>query len=640
MDFAREQPEPRNILYEQLESIFLQQASQGFFTKNAIPKIFEIEKNEETGEINVLGLSKVDPETNEPPGIADQIKKWSINETPGKGDCLFAAIATILNSETETKNGIQTSTILPRIAKRNKKNGKIKLVKYQSIETNPYLYNGLYTSQTVRRAMGDYLRVNTRQFDSFYQGIPQDLPEMVKRQDQGETLTSGQKEDIRSYKFVLNKDNTEIEEKDTIIDIMTEPASEENIVKSEFSKPEIRENRTPDKYFWGESVAFISLELIFNIKFMIFDLSDELSLNSRVEFDDNGQTRYGVVKQMNDTSVQIITNDYQEHEKNITEVKLANLYSFRKTEASFDDDLKELELPNKNPKLSFLFYTRKEGNEHYETISQSGSVFKERTRRLSKTSQKTYLFDSSNLPSYFNYLIFQYIYGFNSKGTLGVKTTDSILQYRKKPAAGKELGPPTSDKDGTIGTKIEFMYKVYQDRLSGRPITEPLFRPQFGGQLGGQVKQYVNTYLQNSMNLDTKNTYYIVVDLDLYPGTSMTSSQRYRLSCANNYDRMREAWSDIFGLQYESGELDTSSVQSPIEQATATVEPSAPMAEASVIPSKGGSVSRTKTRKQQLVHKFTRRIRELCNKSDNKVQPGKKKTRKHKIKVKRNTRRR
>ena len=157
--------------------------------------------------------------------------------------------------------------------------------------------------------MGDYLRVNTDQFDRFYTRIPQDLPEMVKRQDQGETLTSDQKEEIRSYKFVLNKDNTEIEEKDTIIDIMTEPASEENIVKSEFSKPEIRENRTPDKYFWGESVAFISLELIFNIKFMILDLSDKLELNSRVEFDDNGQKRYGVVKQKNNTSVQIITND-------------------------------------------------------------------------------------------------------------------------------------------------------------------------------------------------------------------------------------------------------------------------------------------------------------------------------------------
>jgi hypothetical protein len=263
-------------------------------------------------------------------------------------------------------------------------------------------------------------------------------------------------------------------------------------------------------------------------------------------------------------------------------------------------------------------------------------VFKERTRRLSQTSQKTYLFDSSNLPSYFNYLIFQYIYGFNDKGTFGVRTTDSILQYRKVKS-GKEPGPPSSDDKGTIGTKIEFMYDVYKDRLSGTQPRGELFTVQ----LGGQVKQYVNTYLQNSMNLDTKNTYYIVVDLDLYPGTSMTSSQRYRLSCANNYDRMREAWSDIFGLQYESGELDTSSVQSPIEQATATVEPSAPMAEASVVPSKGGSVSsHRKTRKQQLVHKFTRRIRELCNNSDNKVQSGKKKTRKHKIKIKRNTRRR
>ena len=144
--------------------------------------------------------------------------------------------------------------------------------------------------------------------------------------------------------------------------------------------------------------------------------------------------------------------------------------------------------------------------------------------------------------------------------------------------------------------------------------------------MGGKVKPYVTTYLQNSMNTDTKNTYYVVIDLDLYPGTSLTSGQKYRLSCAHNYDRMREAWSDIFGLQYEPGELDTSSVQSPIEtQASAP-----PMAEAvPVKETKGGSRLR-KTLKKPHKKRFTRHIH---------LKTRNKKSRKQKTKIKHKTRR-
>ena len=123
--------------------------------------------------------------------------------------------------------------------------------------------------------------------------------------------------------------------------------------------------------------------------------------------------------------------------------------------------------------------------------------------------------------------------------------------------------------------------------------------------MGGKVKPYVTTYLQNSMNVDTKNTYYIVVDLDLYPGTSLTSGQKFRLSCSHNYDRMRSAWADIFGLQYEPGELDTSSVQSPMEtQASAP-----PMAEAVPVQEAKGGAIRKKTYKKPYKHRYTKHAR-------------------------------
>jgi hypothetical protein len=94
-------------------------------------------------------------------------------------------------------------------------------------------------------------------------------------------------------------------------------------------------------------------------------------------------------------------------------------------------------------------------------------------------------------------------------------------------------------------------------------------------QLGGaqqEVQKYLQTYLQNSPGANAKNTYYIVIDLNLFPDTGkpMTSLEKFRLRCGNTKDRIREAAADAFGLYYVPGEMDTSRLQDdvPLPEAT------------------------------------------------------------------------
>ena len=614
--FAAERPQPGDVLYEQLETIFIQQAARGFYTSEQTRKLFQIEKNSETGKPQVVGVAKVNPNTNKPPGLADQLKTWGINENDGKGDCLFLAISQLLNGNTTTVDGKEYSSVVPRIAKR-KRNGDLSLVTHNSVKTNPYLYDGFYTAQTVRRALGDYLRVDTDQFTIYLERVNSDLPRLVQRQDAGESLSQGDKTTIMEYKFMLNDDNTKIEDPDTILDIMMEPADEKNIVDAEKSNPSLRAKRTADKYYWGEDLTLLCLEIVFNTKLMVIQVPEKnqsIARNTRVEFKESGEVHYGTVRKIVDNVCEVITNDYTSYQKQTTELTAANLYSL--------SHFSSLLTRNTTTVLGYLLFHQNGSQGHYEAIYRNMSVRKkEEGRRV----PRRYLFsiDTKSIPSYMVYLMFQSVCQFNEEGrfvdvatdpvyypvtTEMAKDFDRFQELDKKVATGKITPEDPSGEYqkyqnlletfpekrlfpmGEVGTAIRIMYQNYQDRLSG---VEPPESKKIRVQFGGQVKQYVTTYLQNSMNTDTKNTYYVVIDLDLYPGTSLTSGQRYRMSCANNYDRMRSAWADIWGLTYEPGELDASSVQA------------IPMVEAEPVASKIGG--RRRTLKHPAIQHVTRR---------------------------------
>ena len=575
MDFTKEKQPPGEILSEQFERYLLQESSRGFFTKTAILNIFDVVKKDD-------GSYEISLKGNKPrqAGMKRQLESWDIEENDGKGDCMFDAMSQILNG------------------------GDLDPKDYNDVQE--YKVNGKYTSHSIRRAISDYLREQGRESFNFYRNFeaPQNLVELVKKQDELQELTTKEKEDIMQYKFMLNDDNSEFMDDEMIIDRISKPSNPNNVDETESTEEET--SKLPyDKYYWGDNLTIIAFEEIFNIKLVIIAKHDQnktsIDLNSRVEFKEDEEVMYGTVRKLedNDTAI-IITDNYVNYTKPVNELELVKLYTVLRNDSS-------LKL-NKNTLLGFLFYHMNGAQGHYESIYKKGVV----GRQVNKRQYKFLPSIAVNKYPFIIYMIFLSIYGFDQQGEFVQRGEDSVFTAEKI----------SKNESNPIRTVTQSMYKRYTNNLQGQETQGR----RLSFQMGGQVKPYVTTYLQNSMNVDTKNTYYVVIDLDLYPGTSLTSGQKYRLSCANNYDKIKEAWSDIFGLQYEPGELDTSSVQSPIEtQASAP-----PMAEAvPVREAKGGSRLR-RTLKKPHKKRFTRHIH---------LKTRNKKSRKQKTKIKYKTRR-
>ena len=560
---------------EQFERYLLQESSRGFFTKTAILNIFDVVKKDD-------GSYEISLKGNKPrqAGMKRQLESWDIEENDGKGDCMFEAMSQILNGGDSDPEDF--------------------------IDVPEYKVNGKYTTHSIRRAISDYLRDQGRELFNSYRNneAPQDLVELVKKQDELQELTTKQKQDIMQYKFMLNDDNSEFMDDEMIIDRISKPSNPNNVDEIESTVEET--SKLPyDKYYWGDNLTIIAFEEIFNIKLVIIAKHDQnktsIDLNSRVEFKEDEEIMYGTVRKLEDNgTATIITDNYVNYTKPVKELELVKLYTVLRNDSSLK--------PNKRTLLGFLFYHMNGSQGHYESIYKKGVV----GRQINKKQYKFLPSIAVNKYPFIIYMIFLSIYGFDQQGEFVQRGEDSVFTAEKI----------TKNESNPIRTVTQTMYKRYTNNLQGQETQGR----RLSFQMGGQVKPYVTTYLQNSMNVDTKNTYYVVIDLDLYPGTSLTSGQKYRLSCANNYDKIKEAWSDIFGLQYEPGELDTSSVQSPIEtQASAP-----PMAEAvPVREAKGGSRLR-RTLKKPHKKRFTRHIH---------LKTRNKKSRKQKTKIKHKTRR-
>jgi hypothetical protein len=66
---------------------------------------------------------------------------------------------------------------------------------------------------------------------------------------------------------------------------------------------------------------------------------------------------------------------------------------------------------------------------------------------------------------------------------------------------------------------------------------------------------------------DSKLSYYVIIDLELYPGDSIPLLKRPVIACNMRYEKIRQAFADMFGLVYqpldfnERGHVSPSSVK-------------------------------------------------------------------------------
>jgi len=71
--------------------------------------------------------------------------------------------------------------------------------------------------------------------------------------------------------------------------------------------------------------------------------------------------------------------------------------------------------------------------------------------------------------------------------------------------------------------------------------------------------RYVSSNRGNSAfssNRDSRLSYYVIIDLELYPGKDgIPMAQKAVLACQNRYEKIRQAWAKLFGLVYRPNEL-------------------------------------------------------------------------------------
>ena len=72
----------------------------------------------------------------------------------------------------------------------------------------------------------------------------------------------------------------------------------------------------------------------------------------------------------------------------------------------------------------------------------------------------------------------------------------------------------------------------------------------------------------NRPNAPTKNdtnlSYYVVIDLELYPGEDIPLTKRAVLGCQIRYEKIRQAYADMFGFVYQPIELKEENYSAPI----------------------------------------------------------------------------
>lgn len=106
----------------------------------------------------------------------------------------------------------------------------------------------------------------------------------------------------------------------------------------------------------------------------------------------------------------------------------------------------------------------------------------------------------------------------------------------------------------------DYIEKLARDNKLNLPKGSGLTR----GNDEESIKKALAYYLKNPQKLESKNSYYVVMDLDLYPGTSISTAQKARMQCSRVWDNIQEAWADSRGADYVPKEQDISKAPLPV----------------------------------------------------------------------------
>jgi len=496
-------------------------------------------------------------DTDKPDGLQD----WYVFDNIGGGDCFFASVMEALNNQIDL---IDATTINPYTETID---GKQK-----------------YTISSLRKIVSDKFDKSTYDFYcSVLSGsnCPFDPTQ----------INMGQlSDDLRGIYNLLVDSSQNVRTLDEVKQHISNPC-----------------DKTTGCY-WADQFAINALQNTLKIKFIIFDMTKRLSKGlyegdrviykgEEYRIDEINSGQYTLGNEVGDIIPNVTKSE-------ISSFKNDSRHNFRIECSSSEEDIDFKDFiyilkKNISPTKSNPVY-------HYEFVKNT------------KINNSVVSF--SDIPDYIKYLIYDNCYRFlklAAKDKTGFYSTinfrNKFIEYDKKlekvqkitrtnteleeaekiqidlikeqkdleeKLALLQLDPKTDtkkidfikDKLQQVNNRLDKVIKRIELLESGKPIFggqvpinppyyNPYINPYYNPYQINQIPNY-NGYkrydpaIYKSKERESKFAYYVNIELELYPGTSVNTLQKSAVKCQSTFERIREAYADLFGYQYRPASLD------------------------------------------------------------------------------------
>jgi hypothetical protein len=470
--------------------------------KTNMEKNFDREYTEILREhINVLYISAMRDnclfETFDNDKIDKIIISWNVTNNPGGGDCFFYAISELFNAE---------------------------LVNNGKKSNNPFAEpSGYFSYKSLRRAISDATYgLQQNDADGWNNALRPQI-ENVDMDDEGADPNDRQMR--REYSFLFNDAGNWIGD---------------NI-------DELRNVMRNGTRYWGDDIAIKILERIFKVKFIVIDTTvivegTPIPIGVNVTFINHSKTRsFGVIKsfvhdQPNDEYVYEIEDIHYMTHQNIrglqNQVTSSQEFPFRIAPSANDPAS-----ANEYSQFAFLLLTVEKGTnaEHYEIMHNN--------------IDNKFIYTFQEIPDYLKYFIFKMQWKF----------------FPGRDASWFGINNVTRDYFNLLQQRYEEVRDNAPQRLQNiangvdPALASIAIGPHRGGMIGGQISnknRYVNVNNDNTSKIDdSKLSYYIIIDLELYPGESIPLNKQPVIACNLRYEKIRQSFADMFGFVYHPNDF-------------------------------------------------------------------------------------
>jgi len=481
----------------------------------------------------------------------NKIQPWMVLSNDGNGDCLFYVFCQLLNSsDYKVKNSVL----------KNRKNtftipNNVKNIAY-------YDTAGNYTVAGLRNLVADFIIYDTE-----------------KGKNIGDMLISRNTNNPADQYIVPGDLNKTLNNMRTCADEKNRGASKQKALSDDKT------------YYWGDETAISIFEYIFQLNTIL--IHKPKFTNNKIEIYNANDTITKNLKTTNNGDY--IEVDYME---NNASVRVEGYLLEKKF--SVNQELQSITVlkntANKNTPNTECKYEKTQINNNNDIINSISKIEKYKIY-----NNKGFVLDNSQ--QYQNYV---YILNhdenhyeavcFNIRGNMRCLFNDvDIFNFHPYIIYmifiyAYMIASPTSSPFYTTSLQkyLEPLYNYYSYNnviknnrlLLGGAVDGDGIPNTNNNSYYGKFNTYVNDKLNQQLSIDSsgKNipqyyanpnlSYYVVVDLELFPGDTISSIDKRNLACQIRFDNIRKSYADLLGYQYQPSLLNTNVMPSKVDSSS------------------------------------------------------------------------